>query len=76
MHILSSISRSKDNHTMKIGQLIQYNMRNIFLKKSYTECGGETIPRPFSKKKVEHISESIVLQFIFIVCQVEGYGNI
>ena len=35
---------------MKFGQLIEYNMRNIFLKKLYTKCGGETIPRPFSKK--------------------------
>ena len=35
---------------MKFGQLIEYNMRNIFLEKSYTKCGGETIPRPFSKK--------------------------
>ena len=26
------ISRSKDNHTMKFGQLIQYNMREVFLK--------------------------------------------
>ena len=25
-------------------------MRNIFLEKSYTKYGGETIPRPFSKK--------------------------
>ena len=24
-------------------------MRNIFLEKSYTKCGGETIPRPFPK---------------------------
>ena len=24
-----------------------YNMRNIFLEKSYTKCGEETIPRPF-----------------------------
>ena len=24
---------------MKIGQLIEYNMRHIFLEKSYTECG-------------------------------------
>ena len=27
---------------MKFGQLIEYNMRNIFLEKSYTKCGGET----------------------------------
>ena len=28
---------------MKFGQLIEYNMVNIFLKKSYTKCGGEAI---------------------------------
>ena len=35
---------------MKFGQLIEYNMRNIFFEKSYTEYGGETGPRPFSEK--------------------------
>ena len=35
---------------MKFAQLIEYNTRNILLKKSYTKCGGETIPIPFSKK--------------------------
>ena len=35
---------------MKFSQLIDYDMRNIFLQKSYTKCGGETSPRPFSKK--------------------------
>ena len=34
---------------MKFGQLIEYNMRNIFYEKSFSKCGGETIPRPFSK---------------------------
>ena len=34
---------------MKFGQLIKYNMRNVFIKKSYPKCGGETIHRPFSK---------------------------
>ena len=28
---------------MKFGQLIDYNRRNVFLEKSYTKCGGETI---------------------------------
>ena len=37
---------------MKIGQLIKYNMRNTFLEKSYIECCGETIPRPFKKSKL------------------------
>ena len=35
---------------MKVGQLIKYNVRNIFLEKSYIKCGGNTSPRPFSKK--------------------------
>ena len=26
-------------------------MRNIFREKSYTKCGGETIPRPFLKSQ-------------------------
>ena len=35
---------------MKFGQLIQCNMRNIFLEKSCTKCGGEISPRPSSEK--------------------------
>ena len=43
---------------MKPGQLIEYNMRNIFLEKSCPKCDRETIPRPFSKKiKTEPYSE-------------------
>ena len=36
-HIFPDISRSKGNQTMKFGHLIEYSMRNIFLKKSYTK---------------------------------------
>ena len=50
MNVLPNISRNKGNRTMRFGQLIEYNMRNIFLEKSYTKCGGETSPRPFSEK--------------------------
>ena len=32
---------------MKFGQLIEYNMRNIFLETLYTKCGGETSRRFF-----------------------------
>ena len=35
---------------MKFGQLIEHNIRNIFVEKSYAKCAGETIPRPLSKK--------------------------
>ena len=34
---------------MKFDQLIEYNLRNIFVEKSYTKCAAETIPRPFPK---------------------------
>ena len=41
IHILHNISRSKGNQTMKFGQLLEYNMRNIFVEKSYTKYGKE-----------------------------------
>ena len=49
IHILPNIARSEGNQTMKFGQLIEYNMRSIFVEKSYTKCAGETFPRPLSK---------------------------
>ena len=48
-HIAQS-SGSKGNHAMKFGQLIDCNMRNIFLEKWYTTCGLETSPRSFSEQ--------------------------
>ena len=56
IHILTNISRSKGNQTMKFGQLIEYDMRTIFLEKSFSKCGRETIARPFSKKSKLNIS--------------------
>ena len=35
IQILSNISQSKGNQTMKLGQLIAYSKRNIFFKKLY-----------------------------------------
>ena len=35
---------------MEFGQLIEYNMRNIFVEKSYTKRTREAIPKPLSKK--------------------------
>ena len=56
MHRVSNIPRNKSNQTKKIGQLIEYNMRNISVEKLYAKCGGETIPRPFSEKTKLSIS--------------------
>ena len=57
IHILPNILRSKGNQTIKFDQLIECNMRNIFLEKSYTKCGGETSPRPLSEKLKLNISQ-------------------
>ena len=54
--ILPNISRSKGNQAMKFGQLIEHNMRKIFVERSYTKCAGETFPRPLSKKSKFSIS--------------------
>ena len=50
IHILPNISRSKDNQTVRFGQLIEYNMRNISLEKSYTKCGEEAIIKLFKNQ--------------------------
>ena len=65
---------------MKFGQLVEYNMRNIFLEKSCIKYGGRTSPRPFHKKSDLSISldqHSDVLNSLFLLyVQVEGYLNI
>ena len=45
-------------------------MRNMFLEKSYTKCGGETSSRPFSGKLKLGISldqQSKVLYSLFLL---------
>ena len=42
IHILSNISQNKGNQTMKFGQLIEYNKRNIFFK-TYAENEGKKL---------------------------------
>ena len=78
IHILSNMSRSKVNQTMKFGQLIEDKIIYIFLGKSHTKCGREASLRLFHKKsyktlsyKLEHFSRSKVwngIKFTFIVC--------
>ena len=56
IHVLPYISRSKDNQIVEFGQLTEYNMGKIFLEKLYPKFGGETSPKPFSKKSNLRIS--------------------
>ena len=58
-----------------IWSVLEHNMRNIFLEKSYKKCDGETCPRSSSKKT--KLSTSLdqhakVLQFAFTVCPSQG----
>ena len=56
---------------MKFSQLIERNIRNIFIEKSYTKCGGETIPRPLPKRSKLSISldqQCKVLNGLFLLC--------
>ena len=57
IHILPNNSRSKGNQTMKVGQVIEYKMTNIFFLKNHTQhvveklCGSL-----FQNIEIEHIS--------------------
>ena len=70
MHILPNIQRSKGDQTIKFGQLIENNIRNIFLENLHAEYGGETSPRPISEKLKLCISldqQSEVLYSLFLL---------
>ena len=58
MHILPNISRSQGNQTMKFGQLIVYNMKNIFLENltKRENLIKKTVPRHFFKNSQLSIS--------------------
>ena len=44
IQVLPNISRSKGNQEIKFGQLIEYNVRNIFLQKSRRSWDKESSP--------------------------------
>ena len=60
IHILFNISSSQYNQAMKIGQLIEYNIRNIFIKNYTQNMVEKLVPDPFIKIRIELISGPIV----------------
>ena len=46
IHKLPDISRSKSNQTMKIGQVIEHNNKNIFFKNHTENEAGRLLYRP------------------------------
>ena len=66
--LFPDISRSKGNQKIKLDHLIEYKYK-IFVEKSYTKCGRETIPIPFSKiSKPSNLWINSRLSFISIIC--------
>ena len=61
IHILFNISRSKDNQTMKFGQLIEYKKTTFFIKKS-------------SRKRSMKISTRLLLVFKKTLYEVKASG--
>ena len=51
IHLLPNISRSKDNQTIKFGQLIEYNMRTVFLKNHVQNMLEKLVADPFIKNQ-------------------------
>ena len=56
-HILPNLSRSKGNQGMKLGQLIGYNIRNIFFK-DHAENEPEKLVPDFLFKKIFRLGEN------------------
>ena len=76
IHILPNISKSKDNQTMKFRQLIEHIIRNIFIEKSCTKMVNKQFPDSFLKNQNwTYLWINSFIQFVFTVCQVEGYWN-
>ena len=49
IHLLTNISRSKGNQAMKLGQLIECNTKNIFLKNDTENVKEKLLPVFFLK---------------------------
>ena len=76
IHILPNILRSKGYQAIKFNQLIEYNMKVIFLEKPCSKCSGEVIPTPFYKKwPYLCISSLNVIKFILILCSSRGLSK-
>ena len=65
------------NETMKFGQLIEYNIRNIFREKSNPKYGGIASLRPFYKKsKLRKSVDQQYERFFLLYVQLEVSQNI
>ena len=65
---------------MKFAPLVEYKIRNIFLEKSYKQCGWETSPTPFPKKSKLSMSlgqqSEVLYKLLLLYVHVEDYQNL
>ena len=52
--IFREVQATRDNEKWSVNKI--YNMRNIFLQKSFTKCDGEIVLRSFSKNSKLSVS--------------------
>ena len=80
IHILLNISSSKGNHTMKVGQSMECNIRKIYLENHTQNVVKKLVPQYFVKN--EHggclwINSPECYKILFLLyVQVEVYQNI
>ena len=60
---------------MKFDQLIQYNMKNISVEKSYKKCAGETIPRPVDLW-ISSVKFQTVCFYCMLIWELSKYSEI
>ena len=56
IHILPNTSRLKGNQIINFDQLIEYKMRNIFLKSHTENLVEQLLQDSYIKIKIEHVS--------------------
>ena len=75
--IFPNISRSKDNQTMKFGQLIEDNMRKFFLEKRYLNCRGEncfkSVPEKSKLCMSLELHSEILYRLLLLYVRMEDY---
>ena len=64
--ILSDISKSKNNQSIKLVKLIEYNVRNSFLQKS--SCKYQASSRFLSVSKKNYIKQKLLVSTLVSIC--------
>ena len=79
IQLWSNTLRSRDNHKTQFDQLIEYNMKDVFLQNSYAKRGRQTSPKIFPRNKNRAYLWISSLKFYavcFILCPIQGLPNI